>query len=68
MPRGQPLRARVSHPLLREIVFTTDFPPDLCPVWGNSNTWSIEPYLITELAPGATRTWSLRYEFGPALA
>jgi hypothetical protein len=64
LPRGQPLRARVSHPLLTEIVFTTDFPPDLCPVWGNSNTWSIEPYLITELAPGATRTWSLRYEFG----
>jgi hypothetical protein len=34
-------------------------------VWGNSNTWSIEPYITSELAAGATRTWTLRYEFGP---
>jgi hypothetical protein len=65
LPPGQPLHARVSHPLLQEIAFSTDFVPDFCPVWGNGNTWSIEPYIVTTLAPGATRTWSLRYEFGP---
>ena len=68
LPPGQPLRARLSHPLLEEIVFTADFAPDLCPVWGNAHTWSIEPYLMTTLAPGATRRWSLRYEFGAARA
>jgi hypothetical protein len=59
-----PLRARLSHPRLDGIVFTTDFVPDTCPIWGNSNTWSIEPYIATELAPGTRRTWELRYEFG----
>lgn len=59
-----PLRAVLSHPKLREIVFSTDFVPDSCPVWGNSNTWSIEPYIATELAPGADRNWTLTYAFG----
>ena len=63
---GQPLSVRLSHPSLTHVTFTADFTPDFCPVWGNGNTWSIEPYLQTELAPGATRTWTLRYEFGPA--
>jgi hypothetical protein len=59
-----PLRAKLSHPRIDGIVFTTDFVPDTCPIWGNSNTWSIEPYIATDLAPGARRTWELRYEFG----
>ncbi|MBP6508489.1 MAG: hypothetical protein KA257_13065 [Opitutaceae bacterium] len=62
-----PLHAALSHPQLAGIVFSTDFTPDLCPVWGNSNTWSIEPYIQSELAPGATRAWTLRYEFGPVV-
>jgi len=60
-----PLRAVLSHPKLTEIVFSTNFAPDTCPIWGNSNTWSIEPYIATELAPGADRSWNLTYEFGP---
>lgn len=60
-----PLRAVVSHPHLREVVFSADFTPDLCPIWGNSNTWSIEPYLVTEVAAGTRRAWQLQYEFGP---
>lgn len=66
IPPRQPLHVRLSHPQLAEVTFAADFTPDFCPVWGNGNTWSIEPYLVTQLAPGATRTWTLRYEFGPA--
>ncbi len=62
-----PLRAVLSHPRLRDVVFTADFTPDLCPIWGNSNTWSIEPYITSELAPGARRAWQLAYEFGPVV-
>lgn len=62
---AEPLRVRLSHPRLAWVDFSTDFTPDLCPVWGNSNTWSIEPYITSELAAGATRTWTLRYDFGP---
>ncbi|MEO0557861.1 MAG: hypothetical protein AAF170_06730 [Bacteroidota bacterium] len=58
------LQAVLSHPTLSEVTLATDFVPDLCPVWGNSATWSIEPYLITELAPGETHAWRLTYRFG----
>jgi hypothetical protein len=60
-----PLKATLSHPNLEFVRFATDFVPDLCPVWGNGNTWSIEPYIMTTLTPGESRTWSLKYEFGP---
>jgi hypothetical protein len=63
--KNTPLRAVLSHPKLTEIVYSSDFVPDTCPVWGNSNTWSIEPYLATDLAPGTDRTWNLNYVFGP---
>ncbi|GAB5535017.1 MAG: hypothetical protein Rubg2KO_12660 [Rubricoccaceae bacterium] len=59
------LTAILSHPTLDRVTFTTDFIPDLCPVWGNSATWSIEPYLMTEVAPGEMHTWGLTYHFGP---
>lgn len=59
-----PFRVTLSHPALTGLVMAADFTPDFCPVWGNSNTWSVEPYLQTEVAPGATRAWMLRYEFG----
>ncbi len=58
-----PLRAGLSHPKLDGLVFSTDFVPDFCPVWGNSNTWSIEPYIQSELTPGTTRAWNLSYEY-----
>jgi len=62
-----PLRASVSHPRLSKLFFSTDFTPDACPIWGNSNTWSIEPYIMTELSPGASRAWTLTYEFGAVM-
>jgi len=65
VPPRVPLQVTLSHPRLAYVRFATDFVPDLCPVWGNGNTWSIEPYLITELAPGESREWTLQYEFGP---
>lgn len=61
---GTPMRVVLSHPRLNQLVFSCDFVPDMCPVWGNSNTWSIEPYIQSELAPGDTRAWTLRYDFG----
>jgi len=65
VPRDKPLQAILSHPKLEYVKFETDFVPDLCPVWGNGHTWSIEPFIITELAPGESREWTIRYEFGP---
>jgi hypothetical protein len=64
LSEDEPLRAVVSHPTLSEITLATDFVPALCPVWGNSATWSIEPYLVTELAPDMDHDWALTYVFG----
>jgi hypothetical protein len=59
-----PLTARVAHPTVGHITVTTDFVPDLCPIWGNGNTWSVEPYVMRDLAPGDTTAWELGYRFG----
>jgi hypothetical protein len=61
---GKNLEARLSHPALNQIDFSTNFSPDECVIWGNSNTFSIEPYLSLTLAPGEIRQWQLRYDFG----
>lgn len=65
LPAGEPLRCRVSHPKLTHVDFATSFVPRECPVWGNSNTFSIEPYLGATLASGTELEWELRYTFGP---
>ncbi|ATC64617.1 hypothetical protein CMV30_11980 [Nibricoccus aquaticus] len=64
LPAEKNLEARLSHPALNQIDFSTSFPPDECVIWGNANTFSIEPYLSITLAPGEVRQWQLRYDFG----
>jgi hypothetical protein len=64
VPEVQPLQVRLAHPRIEWIDFSTDFAPSMCPMWGNGNTWSVEPYLVTQLAPGDSRAWTLRYHFG----
>jgi hypothetical protein len=65
LPAGGNLAVRLTHPVLTHVDFETSFAPSECLVWGNSNTFSIEPYQVLDLAPGQTQEWSLRYTFGP---
>lgn len=64
LPPGEPLTCRVSHPRLTHIDFATSFVPSECVIWGNGNTFSIEPYLALHLAPGESFAWHLSYRFG----
>jgi hypothetical protein len=64
LPAGQELAASVSHPRLDHVRFAASFVPFKCVVWANSRTFSLEPFLALNLAPGETRRWTLRYEFG----
>ena len=64
LPRGEPLRCRISHPRLTHIDFATSFVPSECVVWGNGHTFSIEPYLAHTLTSGQTHEWHVRYGFG----
>lgn len=64
LPAGEPLRCRVAHPRIGGVAFSTSFAPSECLVWGNGNTFSIEPYRTLEVAPGRSESWDLRYDFG----
>jgi hypothetical protein len=66
LPPGEPLRCRLSHPKLSHVDFATSFVPSECPVWGNGNTFSIEPYLSASLPPASALAWHLSYVFGAA--
>lgn len=68
LPPGQSLHTRLNHPTLAGVTFSTSFIPAECVIWGNSNTFSIEPYLAFDFGPGETREWHLRYDFGPRKA
>ena len=67
LPAGRPLAVTLSHPRLKHVRFATDFVPFKCVLWANGNTLSLEPFLALDLAPGASREWTLTYDFGPAL-
>jgi len=63
IPFGYPLSAQVAHPLLGEMKVEADFPTCFLPVWANGNTLSFEPYLQTQVLPGAEYSWAMRYHF-----
>lgn len=66
LPPGVTVQARLTHPRLQWVDFSTSYAPSECVIWGNGNTFSIEPYLAATLAPGETREWSVTTAFGPA--
>ena len=64
LPPNQPLSATFGHSALSRVQLETSFAPDSCVLWGNDRTFSIEPYLSLNLAPGEQRDWHLTYRFG----
>lgn len=66
LPSDQPFALEVDHPLLSGLRFSGDIAPFQNVLWANGNTVSLEPYLALNLAPGASRSWTLRYDFGAA--
>ena len=63
LPRDRELTVIVDHPKLARVTFASSFVPSECPVWANSHTASVEPYLALSLAPGETRHWHVRHGF-----
>lgn len=64
LPEGENFGAQLGHPTIGRIGFECSFVPAECIIWGNSNTFSIEPYQALALASGQTVKWKLRYVFG----
>jgi len=63
LPPGRALAVSLDHPKLAGVTFEVDFVAEECPVWANSHTISVEPYLGLNLAPGETRHWRVRHGF-----
>jgi hypothetical protein len=69
--RYQPLEIRTQasleviekHPRTGQVVTTTDFVPGFLPIWGNSRTFSFEPYFLRELENGQQAEWTIQYAF-----
>ena len=67
LPSGKTFTAQLRHPALNRLEFACSFVPAECIVWGNANTFSLEPYQTIDLAPGQTLKWHLRYVFDGAM-
>jgi hypothetical protein len=51
-----------KHPKLGLLGVSFSYAPTYFPIWGNKNTFSFEPYLQTEVAPGAETAWTVTYD------
>ena len=51
------------HPQLGQLTATCSYAPDFFPIWGNTNTFSWEPYLERTVMPGQTLNWRIDYDF-----
>ena len=62
-PSGEGITIEQKHPILGELTVVIDYDPSLLPIWGNQNTFSIEPYLERTLMPGQATAWQVSYHF-----
>ena len=52
-----------KHPQLGLVGATCSYAPGFFPIWGNSQTFSWEPFLERTTAPGQTLSWWIDYDF-----
>lgn len=60
---GDKLVTTQRHPKTGLIVATCSYAPSFLPIWGNRHTFSFEPYTEQTVAPKASSTWSIVYDF-----
>ncbi|MBN1401548.1 MAG: hypothetical protein JXA74_11965 [Anaerolineae bacterium] len=57
------LRFVQKHPKVGQVAVETDYVPAYLPIWGNANTFSVEPYHEDTLSEGEAARWSVTYRF-----
>lgn len=62
-PADRPLIILQRHPALGQVAALCSYVPALLPIWGNTITFSFEPYFEQTVSAGQTVTWSIDYEF-----
>ena len=63
VPLGGELNVEQRHPTLGVVRVECQFPLGDLALWGNSNTFSFEPFFQTLVTPGAAARWSVAYTF-----
>eukprot|EP01051_Picozoa_sp_SAG22_P013493 SAG22_NODE_1517_length_4241_cov_6.138098_2_plen_284_part_00 len=53
-----------NHPVVGMVAARTSYVPTFFPIWGNSRTFSWEPYFERTVTMGDEEHWSIDYEFG----
>jgi hypothetical protein len=62
-PQGEGMTIVQRHPILGEVTAVIDYAPVYLPIWGNSQTFSFEPYFATKLARDERASWGIVYGF-----
>ena len=60
---GRPVSFVQKHPVTSLVAASCDYVPSRLPVWGNTFTFSFEPYYERNLSPQETARWSITYDF-----
>lgn len=63
MEAQSPLVVLQKHPVLGLVAGVCSYVPTFMPIWGNSQTFSWEPYYERMVAAGQTAEWWIDYEF-----
>lgn len=53
----------IPHPIVNSIRVETDYNAVRCAVWGNSHTFSFEPFTQHAIKPGETASWGVEITF-----
>jgi hypothetical protein len=62
-PGDRPVSFIQKHPVTSIAAAATDYVPTRLPVWGNTFTFSFEPYYERTLSQQETARWSMTYDF-----
>jgi len=54
----------VPHPVVGSISLKTDYDVVRCAIWGNSRTFSFEPFMQRVVEPGEETAWGVYADFG----
>jgi hypothetical protein len=58
------LEFTVPHPVVGSVGLKTDYDVVRCAIWGNSRTFSFEPFVQRAIDPGEETSWGINAEFG----
>jgi hypothetical protein len=62
-PGDRPVSFIQKHPVTSIVAASCDYVPARLPVWGNTFTFSFEPYYERTLSQQETARWSMTYDF-----